>query len=94
MITSNKLNTGFLALQIWFLDYFSVSRSSAPELESFCRSLPHQIDSTLALQGGEKKKEKMARRVGRGGRLFERGDYFIYFRLRGGEGGRLSELGD
>ena len=84
MITSNKLNTGFLALQIWFLDYFSVSRSSAPELESFCRSLPHQIDSTLALQGGEKKKEKMARRVGRGGgRLFERGDYFIYFRLRG-----------
>ena len=33
-----------------------------------------------------KKKEKMARRVGRGGgRLFERGDYFIYFRLRGGD---------
>ena len=31
-----------------------------------------------------KKKEKMARRVGRGGRLFERGDYFIYFRLRVG----------
>ena len=92
MITSNKLNTGFLALQIWFLDYFSVSRSSAPELESFCRSLPHQIDSTLALQGGEKKKEKMARRVGRGGAIIRERRLFYIFPAKGG--GRLSELGD
>ena len=84
MITSNKLNTGFLALQIWFLDYFSVSRSAAPVLELFCRSLPHQIDSTLALQGGEKRKRRWREGWGGGG-LFERGDYFIYFRLRGGD---------
>ena len=85
MITSNKLNTGFLALQIWFLDYFSASRSSAPELESFCRSLPHQIDSTLIYKEGKKEREDGEKGGEGGGRLFERGDYFIYFRLRGGD---------
>ena len=89
MITSNKLNTGFLALQIWFLDYFSVSRSSAPELESFCRSLAHQIDSTLALQGGEKRKRRWREGWGGGGGTIigERRLFYIF----PAKGGRLSE---
>ena len=82
MITSNKLNTGFFSAPNWFFDYFSVSRSSASELESFCRSLPHQTDSTSALQGGEKRKRRWREGWGGGGRLFERGDYFKYFWLR------------
>ena len=91
MITSNKLNTGFLALQIWFLDYFSVSRSSAPELESFCRSLPHQIDSTLASQGGEKRKRRWREGWGGGGAIIRERRLFYIFPAKGG---RLSELGD
>ena len=92
MITSNKLNTGFLALQIWFLDYFSVSRSSAPELESFCRSLPHQIDSTLASQGGEKRKRRWREGWGGGGGAIIRERRLFY--IFPAKGGRLSELGD
>ena len=91
MITSNKLNTGFLALQIWFLDYFSASRSSAPELESFCRSLPHQIDSTLIYKEGKKEREDGEKGGEGGGAIIRERRLFYIFPAKGG---RLFELGD
>ena len=89
MITSNKLNMGFFSVSDWFLDYLSLSISSASELEWSLMSFatPDSTSRSFHLRGRGFKKEKMARRVGgRGGggrRLFEEGDYFKYFCLKG-----------
>ena len=54
-----------LVLQIWFLDYFSMSISSALELESSLMSFVAS-DSTSTRQGGGTRKRKW-RKVGGGG---------------------------
>ena len=70
MITSNKLNMGFFSVSDWFLDYLSLSISSASELEWSLMSFvtPDSTSRSFHLRGRGFKKEKMARRVGgRGG---------------------------
>ena len=79
---------GFFSVSDWFLDYLSLSISSASELEWSLMSFatPDSTSRSFHLRGRGFKKEKMARRVGgRGGgrRLFEEGDYFKYFCLKG-----------
>ena len=70
----------FLVLQIWFLDYFSMSDSRRQSLNNYwwVLQLP---DSTSTWQGGDKRRRRW--REESGGRLFEGGDYVKYFRLRG-----------
>ena len=64
----------FLVLQIWFLDYLSLSISSASELEWSLMGFatPDSTSRSFHLTGRGFKKEKMARRGG--GWLFEAGD--------------------
>ena len=75
MITSNKLNMGFFSVSDWFLDYLSLSISSASELEWSLMSFatPDSTSRSFHLRGRGFKKQKMARRVG--GRGGGGGDY-------------------
>ena len=77
-ITSNKLNMGFSVFQIWFLDYFSMSMSSASELESSPMGFAAS-SSTSSWQGRDKWKWLQEGWGGgaiiRGRRLIEGRDY-------------------
>ena len=66
--------------QIWFLDEFSMPISLVSVLESPWSVL---LDQTLLQLDGEGIKEREDGERGSGGRLFEGGDYFKYFRLKG-----------
>ena len=54
-------------LQIWFVDYLSLSISSASELEWSLMSFATPDSTIVHLTGRGFKKEKMAKRVGGGG---------------------------
>ena len=86
LFTSNKLNMGFLGvpnLVPWSL--MSISSGSEPELLLINSA---GSGSTSTGQGGYTRK----RRWGWRGRLFEEGDYFKCFRLRGLGGGGSGEI--
>ena len=63
------LTSAFLVLQSWFLDYLSLSISSASELEWSLMSFatPDSTSRSFQLTGRGFKKEKMERRVVGGG---------------------------
>ena len=65
----------------------SMSITSVSELDSWLELSLISFsgsDSTLTWQGGDKRNRRRQEGWGGGWRLFEGGDYFKYFRLKGG----------
>lgn len=88
MITPNKLNMGLSKCSKF--GSFRKFECQYPRRQSLNRhwSCFAGSESNSTLQGGYKKK----RRWGRGGLFFEAGDYFQYFRLKGGDYSRDRRL--